>query len=39
MDRFDAQVLRYCQMGNHFHLALHTRQANPSRRMRHVNGV
>jgi protein tyrosine phosphatase (PTP) superfamily phosphohydrolase (DUF442 family) len=28
MDRFDAQVLAYCQMGNHFHLVLHTRQAN-----------
>ena len=39
MDRFDAQVLSYCQMGNHFHLVLHTRQANLSRLMRHVNGV
>ena len=39
MDRFDAQVLAYCQMGNHFHLVLHTRQANLSRLMRHVNGV
>jgi hypothetical protein len=28
MDRFDAQVLAYCQMGNHFHLLLHTRRAN-----------
>ena len=26
MDRFDAQVLAYCQMGNHYHLVLHTRQ-------------
>ena len=39
MDRFDAQVLAYCQMGNHCHLVLHTRQANLSRLMRHVNGV
>ena len=39
MERFDAQVLAYCQMGNHFHLVVHTRQANLSRLMRHVNGV
>lgn len=39
MERFDALVLAYCQMGNHFHLVLHTRQANLSRLMRHVNGV
>jgi putative transposase len=39
MDRFDAQVLAYCQMGNHYHLVLHTRQANLSRIMRHTNGV
>jgi REP element-mobilizing transposase RayT len=39
MDRFDAQVLAYCLMGNHYHLVLHTRQANLSRLMRHVNGV
>ena len=39
MDRFDAQVLAYCQMGNHFHLVLHTRSANLSRLMRHHNGV
>jgi putative transposase len=39
MDRFDAQVLAYCQMGNHYHLVLHTRQANLSRIMRHINGV
>ena len=25
--RFDAQVLAYCLMGNHYHLVLHTRQA------------
>jgi REP element-mobilizing transposase RayT len=39
MDRFDAQVLAYCLMGNHYHLVLHTRSANLSRLMRHVNGV
>jgi putative transposase len=39
MARFDAEVLAYCQMGNHYHLVLHTRQANLSRVMRHVNGV
>ncbi|MCX6016397.1 MAG: transposase, partial [Chloroflexales bacterium] len=38
-DRFDAQVLSYCLMGNHYHLVLHTRQANLSRLMRHFNGV
>jgi REP element-mobilizing transposase RayT len=39
MDRFDAQVLAYCLMGNHFHLVLQTRSANLSRLMRHLNGV
>jgi REP element-mobilizing transposase RayT len=38
-ERFDAQVLSYCLMGNHYHLVLHTRQANLSRLMRHLNGV
>ena len=38
-DRFDAQVLAYCLMGNHYHLVLQTRQANLSRLMRHLNGV
>jgi type II secretion system protein G len=37
--RFDAQVLAYCQMGNHFHLVLHTRLANLSRFMRQLNGA
>jgi putative transposase len=39
LDRFDAQALAYCLMGNHYHLVLHTRQPNLSRLMRHVNGV
>jgi putative transposase len=38
-DRFDAAVLAWCQMGNHYHLVLHTRQPNLSRFMRHLNGV
>jgi REP element-mobilizing transposase RayT len=37
--RFDAQVLAYCLMGNHYHLVLHTRQGNLSLLMRHLNGV
>jgi REP element-mobilizing transposase RayT len=39
MSRFDAQMLAYCLMGNHYHFVLHTRQANLSLLMRHVNGV
>lgn len=39
MDRFSAQVLAYCLVGNHYHFVLHTREANLSRLMRHVNGV
>lgn len=39
MDRFDAKVLAYCLMGNHYHLVLYTRQGNLSRVMRHINGV
>ncbi|MGY4829952.1 REP-associated tyrosine transposase [Sphaerotilaceae bacterium SBD11-9] len=38
-ERFDAQVLAYCLMGSHYHLVLHTRQANLSLLMRHLNGV
>ena len=39
LDRFDAKVLAYCLMGNHYHLVLQTHQANLSRLMRHFNGV
>ena len=39
MQRFDAEVLAYCLMGNHYHFVLHTRQGNLSRLMRHFNGV
>ena len=39
LSRFDAEALAYCLMGNHYHFVLHTRQANLSLLMRHVNGV
>lgn len=39
LQRFDACALAYCLMGNHYHFVLHTRQANLSQLMRHVNGV
>jgi REP element-mobilizing transposase RayT len=39
MSRFSGELLAYCLMGNHYHFVLHTRQANLSSLMRHVNGV
>ena len=39
LGRFDAQMLAYCLMGNHYHFVLHTRRPNLSLLMRHVNGV
>ncbi len=39
MVRFDAVALAYCLMGNHDHLVVHTRSANLSRLMRHMNGA
>lgn len=39
MERFDAQVLAYCLMSNHYHFVLYTRAANLSLLMRHINGV
>jgi len=39
LERFDAQMLAYCLMGNHYHFVLHTRAANLSRLMGQVNGV
>jgi putative transposase len=39
LQRFDAQAWAYCVMGNHYHLVLHTREANLSRLMRQINGV
>jgi len=38
LGRFDAQMLAYCLMGNHYHFLLHTRGANLSLLMRHING-
>jgi putative transposase len=39
LERFDAQMLAYCLMGNHYHFVLFTRHGNLSRLMRHINGV
>jgi len=39
MERFDADVLAYCLMGNHYHFVVQTRRANLSRLMRQINGV
>lgn len=39
LERFDACLLAYCLMGNHYHLVMHTRQGQLSRLMRHINGV
>lgn len=38
-ERFNARMLAYCLMGNHYHFVLHTHCANLSRVMRHINGV
>lgn len=39
MERFDANVLAYCLMDNHYHLVTRTRRANLSRLMQQLNGV
>jgi putative transposase len=39
LQRFSAQAWAYCLMGNHYHLVLHTQEANLSRLMRQINGV
>jgi len=39
LDRFNAQCLAYCLMGNHYHLVLFTREGHLSRLMRQLNGV
>ena len=39
MARFDACVLAYCLMDNHYHFVLHTRRGNLSQLMRQLNGV
>ena len=37
--RFNARVLSYCLMSNHYHFVLLTLDGNLSRLMRHINGV
>ncbi len=37
--RFDAQALAFCLMGNNYHFVLHTRRADQSSLMRHMNDV
>ena len=39
MARFDAAVLAYCLMDNHYHFVLQTRRGNLSQLMRQLNGV
>ena len=39
MGRFEAKVLAYCLMGNHYHLIVYTPQAKLSALMRQFNGV
>lgn len=38
-ERFDAVILAYCLMDNHYHLVIHTRRGNLSRFMQQLNGV
>ena len=38
-ERFDAVILAYCLMDNHYHLVVHTRRGNLSRFMQQLNGV
>jgi putative transposase len=39
LHRFDATMLVYCLMGNHYHFVLQTRHGNLSSLMRYINGV
>lgn len=39
MERFDACVLAYCLMDNHYHFVIQTRRGNLSQLMRQLNGV
>ncbi len=39
LTRFDAVLFAYCLMDNHYHLVVHTRLANLSKLMQHLNGV
>ena len=38
LQRFDAVMLSYCLMGNHYHFVVQTRQPTLAL-MRHINGV
>ena len=38
MGKLDAEMFAFCLMGNHYHFVLHTRRANLSALMHHVNG-
>ena len=38
LQRFDALLMAYCLMSNHYHFVVHTRQGNLSVLMRHING-
>ena len=38
-ERFDAAILAYCLMDNHYHLVIQTRRGNLSRFMQQLNGV
>jgi REP element-mobilizing transposase RayT len=39
VERFEASVLAYCLMDNHYHFVLQTRRGNLSQLMRQLNGV
>ena len=39
LDRFQASVVAYCLMDNHYHLVLHTQHPNLSALMRRFNGM
>jgi putative transposase len=38
-NRWDAEILAYCLLPNHYHLCLRTPEGNLSRIMRHVDGI
>src|SRR3954466_1537135 len=38
VERYDLRCHAYCEMSNHYHLALTTREANLSRAMQQLNG-
>ena len=38
-DVFSVKIAAYCLMSNHYHILIHTPEANLARAMRHLNGV